>query len=143
MTRLTSDERAAILAEINAAEAEAASCMADARRLRGMLDAQPDGSDGDTIRLLQPLCRCGLPLDHRHPVTGEPRPCSDETARIALTEGRTRPPVPSSVTRDESRPQGYAANGRVYCCATGVVVYDKPCPVHGAQVPADLEDGNQ
>ena len=95
MTRLTSDERRAIELELDSLQAEMT-------RLRTMLAAQPDGSDGDTIRLLQALCSCGLPLDHRHPITGEPRPCVDETTRIALEEGRSRPPVPSSVTRDES-----------------------------------------
>lgn len=102
MTRLTSDERRAIELELDALRAEAESCLAEASRLQSMLDVQPEGSDGDTIRMLQPLCSCGLPRDHRHPVTGEPRPCSDETARIALDEGRSRPPVPGSVTRDES-----------------------------------------
>jgi hypothetical protein len=88
MTRLTSDERAAIQAVLE-------ECKAEIVRLEALLASQPDGSDGDTIRLLQALCRCGLPLDHRHPVTGEPRPCDDETARIALDdETRTRPPVP-------------------------------------------------
>jgi hypothetical protein len=94
MTRLTSDERRAIELELDALDREI-------HRLRSLLASQPEGSDGDTIRLLQPLCPCGLPRDHRHPVTGEPRPCADETARIALEEGRSRPPVPGSVTRDE------------------------------------------
>jgi hypothetical protein len=98
VTRLTSDERRAIQAELDQARAEIV-------RLQALLDSQPEGSDGDTIRMLQPLCSCGLPRDHRHPVSGEPRPCADETARIALDEGRRgRPPVPGSVTRDESRP---------------------------------------
>ena len=95
MTRLTSDERLAIQAEID-------SCRAEVERLQALLDSQPEGSDGDTVRLLQPLCSCGLPLDHRHPVTGEPRPCSDETARIAMDESRPRPPVPGSVTVTEA-----------------------------------------
>lgn len=103
MTRLTSDERAAIQAELDDARAEVVRLCAEIWRLQSMLDVQPAGSDGDTIRLLQALCACGLPLDHRHPVTGEPRPCEDETARIALPgETRTKPPVPSSVTGDES-----------------------------------------
>lgn len=96
MTRLTADERRAIELELDALGEEI-------HRLRSLLASQPDGSDGDTIRLLQPLCSCGLPRDHRHPISGEPRPCADETARIALEdETRTRPPVPSSVTRDET-----------------------------------------
>lgn len=138
MTRLTGDERAAIQAELEAARAEIL-------RLQGLLDSQPAGSDGDTIRMLQPLCSCGLPRDHRHPVSGEPRPCADETARIALDEGRSRPPVPGSVTRDESRPAEVfvVANVGTYCCATGCIVYPEPCPVHGPQVPADLAGGDQ
>lgn len=40
-------------------------------------------------------CSCGLARDHRNPVTGEPRPCTDETARIGLP-GPGRPPVPPS-----------------------------------------------
>lgn len=132
MTRLTSDERAAILAEIDAAETEAASCMADARRLRSMLDSQPDGSDGDTIRLLQPLCSCGLPRDHRHPRTGEPRPCADETARIAgVDERRGRPPVPGSVARDES-----AMTDRAADAFADLVVLDM-------ELRGDLEDGHR
>lgn len=96
MTRLTSEERLAIVLELDVLQAEM-------NRLRAMLAAQPDGSDGDTIRLLQPLCACGLPLDHRHPITGEPRGCEFETARIAPVDGgRHRPPAPGSVTRDES-----------------------------------------
>lgn len=86
MTRLTLDERAAIAAEIQSLRAEEA-------RLQALLDSQPDASDGDTIRMLQPLCGCGLPRDHRNPAAGEPRPCADETARIALAEGRPRPPA--------------------------------------------------
>lgn len=49
-----------------------------------------------TRELLDPRCGCGLPADHRDPVSGEPRPCLDETARIALpTERGSRPPVPN------------------------------------------------
>ena len=98
MTRLTADERRAIELELDALDREIV-------RLRSLLDSQPAGSDGDTIRLLQALCSCGLPLDHRHPVTGEPRGCEFETARIAAVDGgRHRPPVtpPVSVTRDET-----------------------------------------
>lgn len=103
MTRLTADERLAIQANLDEARAEVLRLCDEITRLQSMLDAQPAGSDGDTLRLLRALCSCGLPLDHRHPLTGEPRPCADETARIALDElPRSRPPVPSSVTRDES-----------------------------------------
>jgi len=101
MTRLTPDERRAIELEIDAARTEVARLTVELDRLQSMLDSQPAGA-GDTLRFLRPLCACGLPLDHRHPVSGEPRPCADETARIALSEARTRPPVPGSVTRDES-----------------------------------------
>jgi hypothetical protein len=48
-----------------------------------------------TRELLNPRCACGLPADHREPLSGEPRPCLDETTRIALpTERGSRPPVP-------------------------------------------------
>jgi hypothetical protein len=105
MTRLTSDERRAIELSIDDHRAEILRHCDEILRLQSMLDAQPDGSDGDTLRLLRALCSCGLPLDHRHPMTGEPRPCDDETARIALdAEPRSRPPVPSSVTRDGNPP---------------------------------------
>lgn len=102
MTRLTADERHAIQVSIDEARAEAESCMAEVARLQAMLDVQPEGSDGDTVRMLQPLCGCGLPRDHRTPSRGEPRPCADETARIALEESRSRPPVPGSVTVTEA-----------------------------------------
>jgi hypothetical protein len=99
MTRLTADERQAIQAELDDARAEILRLCGEIIRLQAMLDAQPAGSDGDTLRLLRALCACGLPLDHRHPRSGEPRPCDDETARIALDdEPRSRPPVPTSVT---------------------------------------------
>ena len=110
MTRLTADERAAIQFEINSSRAEIARLadveipriQADIDRLQAMLDVQPAGSDGDTIRMLQRLCSCGLPIDHRNPAGGEPLGCADETERIALPTTRSRPPVPGSVTRDES-----------------------------------------
>jgi hypothetical protein len=124
VTRLTSDERRAIELELDALDREIV-------RLRSLLAAQPEGSDGDTIRLLQPLCGCGLPRDHRNPGRGgEPRPCADETARIALDdETRSRPPVPGSVTRDET-----FSDGRLrYCCEVGANVYPAGCLAHGAQ----------
>lgn len=103
MTRLTADERQAIQAELDDARAEILRLCDEIIRLQSMLDAQPAGSGGDTIRMLQPLCACGLPRDHRNPGRGgEPRPCSDETARIALDETNSRPPVPGSVTCDET-----------------------------------------
>lgn len=130
MTRLTSDERRAIELELDAARGELESIAREIARLQAMLDVQPAGSDGDTIRLLQALCSCGLPLDHRHPRTGEPRPCPDETARIALDDAtRTRPPVPDSVTRDETFQDGRLR----YCCEVGANVYPNPCLAHGAQ----------
>jgi hypothetical protein len=90
MTRLTPDERAAIAAEV-------AEHRAEAERLQALLDSQPAASAGDTLRFLRPLCGCGLPLDHRHPVSGEPRGCADETARIALADApRGKPPVPQA-----------------------------------------------
>jgi hypothetical protein len=96
MTRLTSDERLAIVLAIEGNRDEIGRLARENERLQAMLAVQPDGSDGDTIRLLQPLCSCGLPLDHRHPITGEPRPCDGETERIAMPgETRTRPPVPT------------------------------------------------
>jgi hypothetical protein len=142
MTRLTSDERRAIELELDALDREIV-------RLRSLLAAQPAGSDGDTIRLLQPLCPCGLPRDHRHPITGEPRPCADETARIALDdETRTRPPVPMTskaahaladlVDLDRELREGPVfvtsdGTGLRYCCAAGSLVYPNPCIAHGAQ----------
>jgi hypothetical protein len=42
---------------------------------------------------LDPRCDCGLPADHRNPLSGEPRPCADETSRIALPGRSSRPPV--------------------------------------------------
>jgi hypothetical protein len=42
---------------------------------------------------LDPRCDCGLPADHRNPLSGEPRPCADETSRIALPGASSRPPV--------------------------------------------------
>jgi hypothetical protein len=46
-----------------------------------------------TREALDPLCACGLPADHREPLSGEPRPCADETERIALPGVvRRRPP---------------------------------------------------
>jgi hypothetical protein len=99
VTRLTSDERRAIVLAIDDHRAEILRHCEEILRLQAMLAAQPDGSDGDTIRLLVPLCACGLPLDHRHPLSGEPRPCEYETARIAPVDGgRHRPPAPGSVT---------------------------------------------
>lgn len=88
MTRLTPDERRAI-------ELEIAVLHAELNRLQALLDSQPAASAGDTIRMARPLCPCGKPLDHRHPATGEPSPCIDETARIARV-------IPLSVTRDDS-----------------------------------------
>jgi hypothetical protein len=128
MTRLTADERHAIQAELDDARREILRLADEILRLQSMLDAQPAGSDGDTLRLLRALCSCGLPLDHRHPMTGEPRPCDDETARIALPdEGRTKPPVPGSVTRDESLdipcPRGcggFITPTAVHTCPDGV-----------------------
>jgi hypothetical protein len=131
MTRLTSDERRAIELSLDALQAEVDEVLSRMEHLRAMLAAQPEGSDGDTIRLLQPLCACGLPRDHRNPGRGgEPRGCADETARIALDdETRSRPPVPGSVTRDES-----FVDGRLrYCCEVGANVYPGPCLAHGAQ----------
>ena len=130
MTRLTYDERLAIQAELDDARREILRLADEIIRLQSMLDAQPAGSDGDTLRLLRALCSCGLPLDHRHPITGEPRPCDGETSRIAMAgEARTRPPVPSSVTRDET-----FVDGRLrYCCEVGANVYPGPCLAHGAQ----------
>jgi hypothetical protein len=104
MTRLSYDERRAIQAELDDARREILRLADLIIRLQSMLDAQPVG-DGDTLRLLRALCSCGLPLDHRHPITGEPRGCEFETERIAPVDGgRHRPPVqpPGSVTRDES-----------------------------------------
>lgn len=96
MTRYSADERAAIRSELDDARRGAARLLAEVDRLQALLDSQPAGSDGDTIRMLQPLCGCGLPRDHRRPTRGgEPRPCADETARIGLDEPRSRPPVPS------------------------------------------------
>lgn len=131
MTRLMADERRAIQLELDAARAEVLRLCDEITRLQSMLDAQPAGSDGDTIRMLQPLCDCGLPRDHRNPGRGgEPRPCADETARIALDSAtRTRPPVPGSVTRDETFEDGRLR----YCCAAGFLVYPDPCTEHGAQ----------
>lgn len=104
MTRLTADERAAIQLELDDARAEILRLCEEITRLQAMLDVQP-ASDGDTIRLLQALCSCGLPLDHRHPISGEPRGCEFETERIAPVDGgRHRPRLlpPGSVTRDET-----------------------------------------
>jgi hypothetical protein len=131
MTRLTFDERTAIQLELDDARREILRLGDEITRLQSMLDAQPAGSDGDTIRMLQPLCDCGLPRDHRNPGRGgEPRPCADETARIALVgETRSRPPVPGSVTRDETFEEGRLR----YCCAAGYLSYPDPCFDHGAQ----------
>jgi hypothetical protein len=86
LTRLTPDERAAIALELQHLDAERT-------RLQALLDASPVVGD-ETVRFLRPLCACSLPLDHRRPLDGsEPRPCADETARIALP-GAGRPPVP-------------------------------------------------
>lgn len=46
-----------------------------------------------TRDVLDPRCDCGLPADHRNPLSGEPRPCADETTRIALPGSGSRPPV--------------------------------------------------
>ena len=102
MTRLTPDERAAIQAELADHRTEIERHYGEIARLQALLDSQPAGSDGDTIRMLQRLCSCGLPLDHRNPFGGEPRGCADETERIGLPTRRSKPPVPGSVTRDES-----------------------------------------
>jgi hypothetical protein len=96
VTRLTSDERRAIQLELDAARTEIAHLETEVVRLQAMLDSQSAGSDGDTVTMLRPLCTCGLPIEHRRPFSGEPLPCLDETARIALDEGRSRPPVPMS-----------------------------------------------
>lgn len=106
VTRLTADERRAIQLEIDDARRELEAIAREIARLQSMLDAQPAGSDGDTTRMLRPLCSCGLPLDHRHPITGEPRGCEYETERIALTEARgSRPPVPQSI---QTTPGGWS-----------------------------------
>lgn len=49
-----------------------------------------------TRDVLEPRCGCGLPADHRAPLSGEPRPCADETARIVFPGSESRPPVAPS-----------------------------------------------
>lgn len=101
MTRITPTERAAIVAELDHLAAEVERLAAERTRLQALLDASPVLGDG-TVRMLRPLCPCGLPRDHRHPAAGDPRPCADETARIALGESR-RPPVPAAPREDLGR----------------------------------------
>jgi hypothetical protein len=160
MTRLTPDERAAIQLRIGDLAEERDRISDRIVELQAMLDAQPADA-GDTLRFLRPLCACGLPLDHRHPVSGEPRPCADETAKIALP-GRPsgKPPVPmteraaeaiidlvdadrrlrttDSVTRDDSRPMT-AACGR--CGHRRIDHILGPCDVARGGVRVDDCDG--
>ncbi len=88
MTRMTPDERAALALQIGALEDEAA-------RLRALLDVEPVVAD--TVQVAHLLCDCGLPANHRNPRRGDPRPCADETARIALPGAASKPPVPPAV----------------------------------------------
>jgi hypothetical protein len=50
-----------------------------------------------TRAILDPRCDCGLPADHRNPLSGMPRPCADETERIAIPGRSARPPVRPTV----------------------------------------------
>ena len=88
VTRMTPDERRAIQLHIAALADEI-------ERLQTSLDVDP--VETDTVQVLELLCACGLPRNHRKPRPGtEPTPCRDETARIALPGAPSRPPVPGT-----------------------------------------------
>ncbi len=83
MTRMTPDERRALELQIGA-------LLDEADRLRALLAVEPVVDD--TVQVAHLLCDCGLPANHRNPRRGDPRPCADETARIALPGRRQRLP---------------------------------------------------
>jgi hypothetical protein len=66
-----------------------------------------------TRAVVEPLCDCGLPADHRSPLSGEPRPCADETARIAIPGRSSRPPVRAHVAPVVVMRGGIAVPGHV------------------------------
>lgn len=59
-----------------------------------------------TRAALDPRCACGLPADHREPASGDPRPCADETARIAMPDRRSARPRPPAAVVELRQPAG-------------------------------------